>query len=333
MFKKHHRIAATAMLLAAAGLASARGGVAKTGALYPKLAPTQVVTNAVTVLAQPLPLSAVRLTGGPLKHAQELDSAYLLQLEPDRMLFYLRKRAGLEPKAKEGYGGWDGEGRQLTGHIAGHYLSAVSYMYAATGDQRFKERADYIVRELKEIQDKQGDGYIGGLMAGVRQGGKMTLVDGKQRFEDLTKGIIESGGFDLNGMWSPWYVQHKLFAGLRDAYRLTGNRTALEVEIKFAGWADGILSKLTDAQIQKMLATEFGGMNEVMADLYGDTGDSRWLKACQYFEHRSIITPLAQHKDILAGKHANTLVPKLLGDLMYYIYTGNATNGSAANFF
>ena len=170
-------------------------------------------------------------------------------------------------------------------------------------------------------------------MAGVRQGGKMTLVDGKQRFEDLTKGIIESGGFDLNGMWSPWYVQHKLFAGLRDAYRLTGNRTALEVEIKFAGWADGILSKLTDAQIQKMLATEFGGMNEVMADLYGDTGDSRWLKACQYFEHRSIITPLAQHKDILAGKHANTLVPKLLGDLMYYIYTGNATNGSAANFF
>jgi DUF1680 family protein len=333
MFKKHHRIAATAMLLAAAGLASARGGVAKTGALYPKLAPTQVVTNAVTVLAQPLPLSAVRLTGGPLKHAQELDSAYLLQLEPDRMLFYLRKRAGLEPKAREGYGGWDGDGRQLTGHIAGHYLSAVSYMYAATGDQRFKERADYIVRELKEIQDKQGDGYIGALMANVRQDGKMTLVDGKQRFEDLTKGIIESGGFDLNGMWSPWYVQHKLFAGLRDAYRLTGNRTALEVEIKFAGWADGILSKLTDAQIQKMLATEFGGMNEVMADLYGDTGDSRWLKACQYFEHRSIITPLAQHKDILAGKHGNTLVPKLLGDLMYYIYTGNATNGSAANFF
>src|ERR1019366_9840712 len=134
------------------------------------------------------------------------------------------------------------------------------------------------------------------------QNGKVTLVDGKQRFEDLAKGIIASGGFDLNGMWSPWYVQHKLYAGLRDAYRLTGNRTALEVEIKFAAWADGILSKLTDAQIQKMLATEFGGMNEIMADLYADTGDPRWRKAFQYFEHRAIVEPLAEHKDILAGK-------------------------------
>jgi DUF1680 family protein len=95
--------------------------------------------------ARPLPMTAVRLTGGPLKHAQELDAEYLLKLEPDRMLFHLRKRAGLEPKAKQGYGGWDGDGRQLTGHICGHYLSAVSLMYAATGDARFKERADYIV--------------------------------------------------------------------------------------------------------------------------------------------------------------------------------------------
>ena len=83
--------------------------------------------------ARPLPLSAVRLTGGPLKHAQDLDAEYLLELEPDRMLAYYRQRAGLEPKA-EPYGGWDGGGRNLTGHIAGHYLSAVSLMWAATGD-------------------------------------------------------------------------------------------------------------------------------------------------------------------------------------------------------
>src|SRR6185369_8475434 len=98
-----------------------------------------------------------------------------------------RERAGLQPKAKSGYGGWDGNGRQLTGHIVGHYLSAISYMYAATGDARFKERADYIVNELKEIQEKQGDGYIGGLMATVREGGTNSLVDGKKRFEDLAK--------------------------------------------------------------------------------------------------------------------------------------------------
>lgn len=273
----------------------------------------------------PLPLSSVRLLGGPLKHAQDLDAKYLLELEPDRMLAYLRERAALQPKAKP-YGGWDGGGRQLTGHIAGHYLSAVSLMWVATGDVRFKQRADYIVKELKEIQDKQGDGYIGALLDG--QG-----VDGKVRFQDLSKGVIKSGGFDLNGLWSPWYVEHKLFAGLRDDYRYTGNRTALDVEVKFATWVESIVSKLDDEQTQKMLATEFGGMNEVMADLYADTGDKQWLAVSDKFEHHAIVDRLAADDDILAGKHGNTQVPKLLGSLMRYIYTGNEADGNAAKFF
>src|SRR5437667_313001 len=120
------------------------------------------------------------------------------------------------------------------------------------------------------LKNAQGDGYLGALMD--NQG-----VDGKLHFQELCRGIIRSGGFDLNGLWSPWYVEHKIFAGLRDAYRYTGNRTALDVEIKFASWAESIVSKLDDEQTQKMLATEFGGMNEVTADLYADTGDPRWL--------------------------------------------------------
>lgn len=106
------------------------------------------------IKAEPLPLSSVRLTGGPLKHAQDLDAQYLLELQPERMLAFLRQRAGLKPEA-EGYGGWDGPGRQLTGHIAGHYLSAVSLMYAATGDVRFKQRADDMVTELQNVQNAQ----------------------------------------------------------------------------------------------------------------------------------------------------------------------------------
>lgn len=274
---------------------------------------------------RPLPLHSIRLTGGPLKHAQELDAEYLLQLEPDRMLAYLRQRAGLEPKAKP-YGGWDGAGRQLTGHIAGHYLSAVSLMWAATGDVRFKERADSIVGELKTIQDAQKDGYLGALMD--NQG-----VDGKVRFQELCKGIIRSGGFDLNGLWSPWYVEHKIFAGLRDAYRYTGNRTALDVEVKFAGWVESIVSKLDDDQTQKMLATEFGGMNEVTADLYADTGDPRWLALSGKFEQRAMVDPLAAGQDILGGKHANTQVPKMIGSLARYIYTGDETDHKAATYF
>jgi len=321
--------------LAAAMLAGCRSPqtAASSPVTYSKVAPTRVIKDVVPILARPLPLSDVRLTGGPLQRAQELDAGYLLKLEPDRMMYYLRKSAGLEPRAKAGYGGWDGPYRNLTGHIAGHYLSAVSYMYAATGNARFKQRADYMVEQLKEVQEAQGDGYIGALMGTERIGGTNQLVAGKTLFEQLAHGEIRSSGFDLNGMWSPWYVEHKIFAGLRDAYRLTGNRTALKVEIKFAAWVGSIVTNLDDAQDQRMLNTEFGGMNEVLADLYADTGDTRWLALSDKFEHRAIVDPLARHHDILGGKHENTQAPKIIGELARYRYTGNATDGSAANFF
>ncbi len=293
---------------------------ATVAAMSPVTTTGHPIAPAVAAVARPLPLSAVRLTGGPLKHAQDLDAEYLLKLEPDRMLAYFRTRAGLAPKAK-GYGGWDGDGKNLTGHIAGHYLSAVSLMWAATGDLRFKQRADSMVQELKEVQDKHGNGYLG------------ALADGEKRFAEVARGDIRSGGFDLNGLWSPWYVLHKMYAGLRDAHRYTGNRTALELEVKFAGWAEGVLSKLNDGQVQKMLGTEFGGMNEVLADLYADTGDKRWLALCDRFHHRAIVDPLARREDILAGKHGNTQVPKLFGSLARYVCTGNDADGTAARFF
>ena len=92
-------------------------------------------------------------------------------------------------------------------------------MYLATGDARFKQRADYLVREMKEVQDKNGDGYLERARErprGVRRG--------------LARATFAPAAFDLNGLWSPWYTLHKTFAGLRDAYRHTGNKTALDVE-------------------------------------------------------------------------------------------------------
>ena len=272
------------------------------------------------VKARPLPLSAVRLLAGPLKHAQELDASYLLALEPDRMLAYYRDRAGLRPKAKP-YGGWDGDGRNLTGHIAGHYLSAVSLMWSATGDPRFKQRADYIVGELKQVQDAHRDGFLS------------ALKGGRTAFDELSRGEIRSAAFDLNGEWSPWYTLHKTYAGLRDAYRHAGNRTALDVEIKFAAWAERVLSRLDDAQLQHMMNTEFGGMNEVMCDLYADTGDARWLALSYKFEHRAFLEPLERHQDDLAGTHANTQIPKILGSAARFLYTGTPSDLLAAGFF
>src|SRR5262249_29770439 len=190
----------------------------------------------------PVPSSRVRVLGGPLKRAQDLTAKYLLELEPDLMLALYRLRAGLAQKAAPS-GGWDGPGRDLTGHIAGHHLSAVSLMYLATGDSRFKTRADYLVRELKEVQDKHGDGYLS------------ALEGGREAFAALSKGEIRSAAFDLNGLWSPWYTLHKTYAGLRDAYRYTGNRDALAIEIRYAMWAERVLAPLTDTQVQRSLNT------------------------------------------------------------------------------
>ena len=280
----------------------------------------QKIKLAVEDKARPLPLTAVRLTGGPLKHAQDLDATYLLDLNPDQMMAFYRKRAGLPQKA-DGLTGWDSDGRQLTGHIAGHHLSAVSLMYAATGEPRFKQRADYIVSEMKVCQDANGDGFAGAL-PGV-----------KAAFAEVSKGNIRAANFDLNGLWSPWYTLHKTFAGLRDAYRHTGNETALDVRVKFGGWAEQYLAPMDDATIQRMLACEFGGMNEMMADLFADTGDRKWLDLSYKFEHTAVLDPLKHGEDPLSSLHGNTQVPKLIGSAARYAYAGKPEDFTAATVF
>src|SRR5438045_9778853 len=111
-------------------------------------------------------------------------------------------------------------------------------MWAATGDIRLKQRAAYMVQELAAVQRAHGDGYL------------CALEGGRKAFAALARGDIRSAAFDLNGEWSPWYTLHKMYARLRDAYRYTGNATALAVETKFAGWAESVLSGPGPAQDQ-----------------------------------------------------------------------------------
>ena len=145
----------------------------------------------------------------------------------------------------------------------------------------------------------------------------------KEAFAEVSKGNIKAANFDLNGLWSPWYTLHKTFAGLRDAYRHTGNQTALDIEVKFAQWAETYLAPMDDATVQRMLATEFGGMNEMMADLYADTGDKRWLELSYKFEHKAVLDPLKRGEDPLSSLHGNTQVPKLIGSAARYAYAGD----------
>jgi DUF1680 family protein len=268
--------------------------------------------------AAPFSLHDVRLLEGPFKTGQEIAVRYLLSLEPDRFLALFRKEAGLTPKA-EAFPGWERMG--IAGHSAGHYLSACALAYAATGDRRFLERVNYMVSELAECQRAHGDGYVG------------AIPNGRRVFSEVAAGNIRSSGFDLNGCWVPIYTLHKQMAGLRDAYRLCGNTQALQVARGLADYIEKIHGHLTDEQMQRVLAAEHGGINETLADLYADTGDPRYLALSRKFHHRAILEPLARGEDILAGKHANTQIPKLIGLATRYELTAEPADRAAAQFF
>lgn len=276
------------------------------------------VQEVVTLQAEPFALRNVRLLNGPFKHAQDLQEEWLLALEPDRLLAWFRKEAGLKPKAPV-YGGW--EDRGVAGHCLGHYLSGCSLMFQSTGDLRFKERVNYMVQELALCQQANGNGYVA------------AIPGGKQVFEQVTRGDIRSAGFDLNGSWVPLYTLHKLFAGLVDAYRLCSNTPALEVNRRLADWLEKVLRELDHAQMQQILACEHGGMNEALADLYADTGDERYLALSRRFHHEQVLDPLTRQQDRLNGLHANTQVPKLIGLARRYELTGDLKDRTAATFF
>lgn len=280
--------------------------------------PPDEVHAAAPPSAVPFSPHDVRLLDGLFKTGQDIAVRYLLSLEPDRFLANFRKEAGLPPKA-EHYPGWERQG--ISGHSLGHYLSACSFAWAATGNEEFLRRVNYIVSELAACQDAHGDGYVA------------AIPDGRKVYAEVAAGNIRSAGFDLNGCWVPNYTMHKLFAGLRDAYRLAGNRQALEIARKLADWFERIHANLTDEQMQKILVTEHGGLNETFADLYADTGDERYLRLSRRFHHRAILEPLARGEDILPGKHANTQIPKLTGLATRYELTGEPTDRAAAEFF
>ncbi len=275
-------------------------------------------TPPATVAAEPFPLAQVRLLGGPFKHAQDLNGRYLLAHDVDRMAAPYRVEAGLPPKAPK-YPNWENSG--LDGHTAGHYLTALAQMWAASGETVYKERLDTMVAELAECQAAQGDGYLGG------------VPRGRVLWDQIAKGEIDFQNFSLNGAWVPWYNLHKIFAGLRDAWTIAGNAQAKEVLIRLTEWTDRTLAKLTDEQFQMMLRTEHGGMNEVLADVAVIATEPRYFALAERFSHRAILDPLLQHRDELTGLHANTQIPKIVGFARIAELGGDESWRDAARFF
>jgi DUF1680 family protein len=232
------------------------------------------------------------------------------------MLHNFRVNAGLKPKAPV-YGGWESVQPWIEikchGHTLGHYISACAMMFASTGDQRFKHRVDYIVDDLHECQVAGKSGLICAFPDG---GAPLDEIRNTTRFVGV-----------------PWYTMHKIFAGLRDAYLYSNNRKSLDVLVRLSDWAISHTQGLSEEQFQKMLSTEHGGMNEVLADVYALTRHEKYLSLAKKFSHRALLDPLSQERDTLDRLHSNTQIPKVIGFNRLYELTGVDTYGNASRFF
>ncbi|CZR45549.1 uncharacterized protein FPRO_15275 [Fusarium proliferatum ET1] len=283
--------------------------VVKVSALFLGLASLIVPVSgqAVNDVADAFDLTQVSLTDSRWMDNQNRTLNYLLSVDPDRLLYVFRKNHGVDTKGAQTNGGWDAPDFPFRSHVQGHFLSAWTQCYASAGVKECGDRATYFVQELAKCQANNAKaGFNKGYLSGFPE----TDIS---KVEDRT----------LNNGNVPYYAIHKTLAGLLDVYRRMGDQTAKDTMLSLASWVDTRTSKLSYNQMQSMLQTEFGGMNEVLADIAFYTKDTKWLKVAQRFDHAVIFDPLQQNTDKLSGLHANTQLPKWIGALREYKVGGD----------
>lgn len=197
-------------------------------------------------------------------------------------------------------GGWESLDCDLRGHTTGHLLSAMAYL-------QMDAKADSLIRGLEAVQKHYGTGYLSAFGEG--------LIDRCMAGESV---------------WAPFYTLHKLLQGLLDQYTLRGNERALKVARGMGDWAFNKLHLLSDEARRRMIRNEFGGYNEAMYNLYAITHDERHLWVVRFFYHDERINPLKQGNKDLGTAHANTFIPKLLGECRNYELTGDIASRHAA---
>ena len=255
---------------------------------------------------KPFPLTDVKLLPSRFQANMQRDSQWIASIPVNRLLHSFRNTAGVYSALEGGYdagirlGGWESTDCDLRGHITGHLLSAMAYL-------QMKEKADSLVQGLAEVQRQYGTGYLSAFGEGLID----RNIQGKP-------------------VWAPFYTLHKILQGLIDQYTMCQNQTALEIAKGMGNWAYNKLSVLDEETRQRMLRNEFGGFNDAMYQLFAITNDEHHLWVARYFYHNEKIDPLKAGKAELGTNHANTFIPKLLGECRNYEMFGKADSRSAA---
>jgi len=273
--------------------------------------------NKIAFKAFAFPMQQIRLLDSPFRDNMQRESAWILQIDTKSLLHSFRNNAGAFSENEGGYftmkklGGWESLDCDLRGHTTGHILSGLAMLYAQTGDDRYRLKTDSLVQGLAEVQKVLGQqGYISAFPQNLID----RAIEGKR-------------------VWAPWYTLHKIYSGLIDQYLYCNNQTALDILNQAAAWAYAKLTPLSAEKQAVMLRNEFGGMNDVFYNLYAITGNPEHLKLAEIFFHHASLDPLKEDKDELDKKHANTFIPKIIGEARAYELDGDAIHRGIAEFY
>ncbi|HEX3843429.1 MAG TPA: beta-L-arabinofuranosidase domain-containing protein [Steroidobacteraceae bacterium] len=325
------------VLLGAAATAAAlnAAGASATVPQDARAAQPRVPTEPVKCRA--VDFADVTLLPGPFHDNMVRDLEYMASFDCDRLLAPFQQVAALEAHAPS-LGGWESQG--LASHYCGHYLSAAAMMHAQTHDRRLAEKIDYLLPGLAACQQAngRGDADFRGYCTGIPQSKPAfrQALAGDIEIRDPRKAMRDPRtlySFRLNGLWSPWYTVHKVMAGLRDVWLYMGRVQARDILLGMTDWAAQFPQRLSFAQMQTMLVSEQGGMNEVLADVYAMTGEEAHRTLAEHFNQAAQLAPLMRHQDILNGLHSNQYIPRIIGIARQYELTGSSDYRTGAEFF
>lgn len=276
-----------------------------------------VLQDQLSSPVQAFDLHQIRLLDGRFKENMLREQSWIKQLDTKRLLHSFRNNSGVYTANEGGYfamkkyGGWESLDCDLRGHSTGHLLSGLALMYAQTGDDYYKLKADSLVKGLSEVQ------------TALNQEGYLSAFPQELINRNLTG----------KSVWAPWYTLHKIYAGLIDQYLYCDSKQALEIAEKMGLWAYKKLQFVSPEQRRIMLRNEFGGINESFYNLYAITGEKEFQWLAEFFYHNETIDPLKEGKDVLDPKHANTFISKLLGLTRSYEIVGKGDADTIAAFF
>lgn len=248
----------------------------------------------------------VKLTNGLFKERENVNRAYLLELDSECLLQNFYFEAGVctansrvhEPENVKMHWGWESPSCQLRGHFLGHWLSAAALLIGTYNDEFLKAKLNHIIDELERCQKLNGGKWVGSIP--------------EKYFTRLET---------TEYIWSPQYTMHKTCMGLMDVYRYTGNRKALKILNNLADWYVRWVNYELKHCPQAIYNGEQGGMLEIWASMFEITGYKKYMDLAQAYSGNVEFKLLSEKKDALSNIHTNASIPLAHGACKMYEVT------------